>query len=97
MSIPPLIIDIARKSWKWEWERLMQGLAPADSAGNYQRVPSQARNALVPSDQDLDERARNDLPMLIIGRSCPWAHRTWLIYEIKELHNVPLSLCSSKA
>ncbi len=87
MSIPPIIVDAARKSWKWQWERLMQGLAPADSAGNYQRVPSQVKDALIPNQKNLINRSTNDLPMLIIGRSCPWAHRTWLVYEIKELHN----------
>ncbi len=96
MSIPPIIIDVARKSWKWQWNRLMQGLGPADSSGNYQRVPSEAREALIPSQKDLLNRSKDDLPMLIIGRSCPWAHRTWLVYEIKELHN-HLNLLQAKA
>ena len=30
-------------------------------------------------------RASNQMPGLIIGRSCPWAHRAWIIHEIKGL------------
>ncbi len=85
MSIPPIIVSSARKSWKWQWNQLMNGLAPADSNGNYCRKPSQALNAKVPGGTDLLSRSSQNLPVLIIGRSCPWAHRTWLLYELKDL------------
>ncbi len=85
MSIPPAIVAITREAWKWEWNQLMKGLAPADKDGNFKRVPSQKINAIAPIKKDLLNRAKNECPMLIVGRSCPWAHRTWLVYQIREL------------
>ena len=96
MSIPPKIVSTARNCWRWQWEQLMQGLAPADKEGNFTRVPSQKRDAQLINKSDLFNRLNEDLPTLIIGRSCPWAHRTWLIYEIKELNN-SLNLIFAKA
>ncbi len=96
MSIPPKIVSTAKIGWKWQWQQLMKGLAPADKKGNFQRVPSQKRNATIPKEKDLENRIKEDLPILIIGRSCPWAHRIWLIYEIKELKN-NLNLIFAKA
>ncbi len=85
MSIPPTIVASARKAWKWQWNQLMNGLAPSDKEGNYCRKPSQAKEAKTPSRDDLQKREPQELPILIIGRSCPWAHRTWLIYELRNL------------
>ncbi len=96
MSIPPKIVYTVKKGWKWQWLQLMNGLAPADKNGNFQRVPSQKNNAHVPDEKDLENRERKDLPLLIIGRSCPWAHRTWLIYELRGLRD-SLNLCFAKA
>ncbi len=96
MSIPPSIVYAARKSWGWQWNQLMKGLAPADKDGNFKRVPSQKTNAELPETENLFHREKHDLPTLIIGRSCPWAHRTWLVYEIRELKN-SLNLIFAKA
>ncbi|WP_269622297.1 glutathione S-transferase family protein [Prochlorococcus marinus] len=85
MSIPPGIVTTARKGWNWQWNQLMNALAPCDEQGNYVRKPSHALKATIPNKQDLLQRSKNELPLLIIGRSCPWAHRTWLIYELKNL------------
>ena len=41
MTVPPLLVAIARQIWRWQWQRLMDGLAPADSEGNFCRRPSQ--------------------------------------------------------
>ncbi len=85
MSISPAIVSSARKAWKWQWNQLMNGLAPADKDGNYCRKKSQAQKAKPPSKIDLLNRSSQELPILIIGRSCPWAHRTWLLYELRSL------------
>ncbi len=87
MSIPPVIVSSAKKAWRWQWNQLMNGLAPADQDGNYCRKESQAKEAKPPSKIDLLNRNSEELPILIIGRSCPWAHRTWLLYELKNLKN----------
>ena len=85
MSIPPTIVSSARTGWKWQWNQLMNGLAPADKAGNFCRKPSQAQNAILPNPADLLNRSIDEFPILVIGRSCPWAHRTWLMYELRNL------------
>jgi len=87
MSIPPLAVATARRGWNWQWKLLMNGLAPADGEGNYQRPSSQHQKAVVPSKAEIASRSKRHLPHLIIGRSCPWAHRTWLMYELRHLHN----------
>ncbi|KGG13145.1 MULTISPECIES: glutathione S-transferase C-terminal domain-containing protein [Prochlorococcus] len=87
MSIPPTIVAFTRDTWKWEWIQLMKGLAPADKEGNYKRVPSQKNNAHIQHPETLVNRSKNELPFLIIGRSCPWAHRTWLVYILRGLQN----------
>ncbi len=85
MSIPPAIVSSARMGWKWQWNQLMNGLAPADKSGRFCRKPSQAKNAVLPNATDLLNRSPDKFPLLVIGRSCPWAHRTWLMYELRNL------------
>ena len=85
MSIPPVVVCAAKKTWHWEWQQLMNGLAPTDKEGNYQRPISQKKQAQVLLEDDLFNRSSENLPMLVIGRSCPWAHRTWLVYKIRGL------------
>ena len=87
MSIPPIAVATARRGWNWQWNQLMNGLAPADEAGNYRRPPSQHQKAIVPKESELTSRSKKNLPHLIVGRSCPWAHRTWLMYELRVLKN----------
>ncbi len=96
MSIPPIAVAVARSGWNWQWNQLMERLAPADNEGNYNRPPSQHQKAIAPSKQEIKQRSPQNRPYLIIGRSCPWAHRTWLVYELRELHN-SLNLLIAKA
>ena len=79
MSIPPLIVRSVRQGWQWQWRRLMTGLGPADQQGNYLRPTSAPMETVVLDENDLQARDPNHRPRLLIGRSCPWAHRTWLI------------------
>ena len=81
MTLPPLVVRAARGAWHWQWQQLMGGLGPADAEGNYRRPPSPfaARPALPAS---AGEQGRH---VLIVGRSCPWAHRAWLVWALRGL------------
>ena len=96
MSIPPLIVRSVRKGWQWQWQRLMTGLGPADDQGNYQRPDSAPMQTSVPEEEDLQGREPNRRPRLLIGRSCPWAHRTWLMVKLRGLEST-LEVITAKA
>ena len=96
MSIPPLIVRSVRKGWQWQWQRLMTGLGPADDKGNYQRPNSTPMQTSVPEAEDLRERDPDRRPRLLIGRSCPWAHRTWLMVKLRGLED-SLEVMTAKA
>jgi putative glutathione S-transferase len=87
MSIPPLVVRSVRQGWQWQWRRLMTGLGPADDKGNYQRPDSTPMQTSVLEAEDLRERDPDRRPRLLIGRSCPWAHRTWLMVKLRGLDN----------
>jgi putative glutathione S-transferase len=59
----------------------MGGLGPADRQGRYRR-PSGAFTDLPPVPPDATEPGGH---MLIVGRSCPWAHRAWLTWTLRQL------------
>ena len=86
MSIPPIFVKAARQIWNFEWKILMNGLGPSDSKGNYKRPTNLQKQIQIPTKEDLKNRSSNQMPGLIVGKSCPWAHRVWMIYEIKGLH-----------
>jgi len=81
MPIPPLVVHTARCVWHWQWQQLMGGLGPADTEGNYVRPasPFAARPALPANANDPGRH------VLIVGRSCPWAHRAWLVWALRGL------------
>ena len=87
MAIPPSLVKAAKISWHWQWNQLMNGLAPCDTQGNYIRPMSQKLNAIAPDKIAISKRTKDLLPKLIIGRSCPWAHRTWLVFQLRSLGN----------
>jgi putative glutathione S-transferase len=59
----------------------MGGLGPADAQGRYRR-PAGAFTALPPLPEDADRPGGH---VLIVGRSCPWAHRAWLVWTLRHL------------
>jgi putative glutathione S-transferase len=59
----------------------MGGLGPADAQGRYQR-PASPFTTLPPLPQDAGEPGAH---VLIVGRSCPWAHRTALVHCLRQL------------
>ena len=83
MAIPPVVVSTARAGWRWQWQQLMQGLGPADSDGNYRR-PVSPFHALPPLPANAAEPGSH---VLIVGRSCPWAHRAWLVWTLRHLQN----------
>ena len=81
MAIPPAVVATARAGWHWQWLQLMGGLGPADAEGNYTR-PEAAFTELPPLPNDAAEPGAH---VLIVGRSCPWAHRAWLVWTLRQL------------
>jgi putative glutathione S-transferase len=59
----------------------MAGLGPADARGHYRR-PEGAYTSLPPVPSDA---APAQSYGLIVGRSCPWAHRAWLVWTLRGL------------
>ncbi len=81
MAPPAVLVRTARNVWHWQWRQLMGGLGPADDQGRYRR-PAGAFTALPPLPEDAATRAGH---VLIVGRSCPWAHRAWLVWTLRQL------------
>ena len=87
MTTPPIFVKAAREIWNCEWNILMNGLAPSDAKGNYKRPENFQQEIQIPSKEDLTNRVLDQKPYLIVGKSCPWAHRAWIMHEIKGLQD----------
>ena len=74
------LIIFARKFWFWYWKKLMNGFAPSDLHGNYKR-PQVIKDKRNPK---FNPQNISNL-YLLIGSTCPWCHRTLLIYRLKNL------------
>tara|TARA_Y100001968_G_scaffold54065_1_gene45156 strand:- start:786 stop:1763 length:978 start_codon:yes stop_codon:yes gene_type:complete len=85
MTTPPILVKAAKKIWNCEWNIIMNGLAPSDSKGNYKRPGNLQKEINIPTQRDLENRNSEQMPYLIVGKSCPWAHRVWIIHEIQNL------------
>ncbi len=82
MRPPAPVIQAVRQAWHWQWLRLMAGLGPADAEGRYRRpAPAFGEPPPLPAD------AADGGHLLIVGRSCPWAHRAWLVWSLRQLQN----------
>ena len=81
MAIPPAVVASARTGWHWQWLQLMGGLGPADRDGNYRRPPG----AFVAKPKLPRSAGTPGSHVLIVGRSCPWAHRAWLVWQLRQL------------
>lgn len=81
MPVPPLVVTAVRRVWHCQWQQLMGGLGPADTEGNYRR-PAGAFASLPELPAHASEPGSH---VLIVGRSCPWAHRTWLVWTLRQL------------
>jgi putative glutathione S-transferase len=81
MTPPAALVRTARELWRLQWRILMGGLGPADRQGRYQR-PQGAFTDPPPVPEGDDLAAGH---VLIVGRSCPWAHRAWLTWTLRRL------------
>lgn len=81
MAIPAPVVRGVRCAWHWQWQQLMTGLGPCDAEGNYIR-PAGAFTARPALPEPADLQAGH---ALIVGRSCPWAHRAWLLWSLRQL------------
>ncbi|QPN60192.1 glutathione S-transferase C-terminal domain-containing protein [Synechococcus sp. CBW1002] len=81
MRPPAPVVQAVRQVWEWQWRQLMGGLGPADAEGNYRR-PAAAYGQLPPLPPRAGEAGHH---VLIVGRSCPWAHRAWLVWTLRQL------------
>ena len=87
MATPPIFVQAAKKIWNCEWNVLMDRLAPSDSEGNYKRPQKLQQEIYIPNKEDLKKRDLNQIPYLLVGQSCPWAHRAWMMHQIKGLES----------
>ena len=83
MAIPPAVVSAARQGWHWQWLQLMGGLGPADAEGNYTR-PASPFDVKPPLPATAEQEGGH---VLIVGRSCPWAHRAWLVWQLRQLQS----------
>ena len=81
MVIPPFVVTASRRAWRGQWLLLMNGLAPADSGGHFRRRASGFHGQCSAQAEHHGEPRY----VLIVGESCPWAHRTWLVRQLKDL------------
>ena len=73
-------IYLARRFWFWYWMKLMDGFAPSDLDGNYQRpIGLSSYNKL---NQEISDRKNL---FLLIGSTCPWSHRTYILFSLLSL------------
>ncbi len=73
------LINFSKKFWFWFWTKLMNGFAPSDLQGNYRRPSGIIIN------KNYVFEGKNENTYLLVGDSCPWCHRTLLIYKLKNL------------
>ena len=73
------LINFAKRFWFWFWTKLMNGFAPSDLHGNYKRP----KGILV--DKKFAFNNNSEPFYLLVGNSCPWCHRTLLVYQLKNL------------
>lgn len=80
--VPPApLVRAVRHWWHCQWRQLMSGLGPADAGGRYRR-PAGAFLERPPLPADAATAGGHTL---IVGRSCPWAHRTRLVWTLRQL------------
>lgn len=92
MALPPsILIRSVKTIWTTLWRTMMAQMAPIDKEGAYQR-PDSIFCHLIPSEKYPAEAQRY---RLIVGMSCPWAHRTLIVRALKGLDEaIPVTIVS---
>lgn len=96
-SLPPgLLIRLAQGLWKTGWMVMMDQMAPRNAAGEYLRPDSEFRHRLgLAIDAEIPFPAEFQRYHLIVGWSCPWAHRTLIVRSLKGLQDcIPVTIVS---
>ncbi|MEL7332735.1 MAG: glutathione S-transferase C-terminal domain-containing protein [Cyanobacteria bacterium J06560_2] len=77
-ALPPgLIVRTGKFVWNTMWHTMMSQMAPRSKSGEYTRPKSAFRGREITPEAG---RYR-----LIVGMSCPWAHRTLVVRSLKGL------------
>ncbi|MEC4817323.1 MAG: glutathione S-transferase family protein [Scytonema sp. PMC 1069.18] len=94
-SLPPkLIIKLGKFVWTTLWHMMMSKLAPRNTSGEYIRPSSQFRH-FVGTEESNPYQPAPGRYSLIVGLSCPWAHRTLVVRTLKGLEEVlPVTIVS---
>ena len=80
-ALPPgLIVRTGKFVWNTMWHTMMSQMAPRNKSGDYVRPESAFRGREIVPEAN---RYR-----LIVGMSCPWAHRTLVTRALKGLEEV---------
>jgi glutathionyl-hydroquinone reductase len=91
MLPPKRVIQSVQWGWHSLWHVMMAQLAPGDAKGAYQRPDSQFRNWIGADDRTAPPE--RDRYHLIVGISCPWAHRTMIVRALKGLETtIPMEI-----
>ncbi|GAB1541672.1 glutathione S-transferase family protein [Scytonema sp. NUACC21] len=84
-SLPPkLIIKLGKFVWVTLWHMMMSKIAPRNTSGEYIRPSSHFRN-FVSSEENNPYQPVAGRYTLVVGLSCPWAHRTLVVRALKGL------------
>lgn len=79
-ALPPgLIVRTGKFVWNTMWHTMMSQMAPRSESGDYVRPESSFRSREI-----IPEAGRY---RLIVGMSCPWAHRTLVTRVLKGLES----------
>ncbi|KAG7339458.1 iron hydrogenase [Nitzschia inconspicua] len=78
------IVQTAKESWKFLWQRFMTELAPQDQEGNYQRPQYGFSNTLGSIDFPIETGRYH----VYVGNPCPWCHRVRLVVNILGLEDL---------
>ena len=79
-ALPPgLIVRTGKFVWNTLWHTMMSQMAPRNKSGAYVRPQSEFRSRKI--------SAEPQRYFLIVGMSCPWAHRTLVTRALKGLED----------
>ncbi len=79
-ALPPgLIVRTGKFVWNTLWHTMMSQMAPRSTSGDYVRPQSEFRKREI--------KPEPQRYFLIVGMSCPWAHRTLVTRALKGLEN----------
>lgn len=94
-ALPPnLVIKLGRWGWETVWHVMMSQMAPRSKDGAYVRPESAFRDS-VSADSEAKYPAAAGRYRLIVGMSCPWAHRALVVRSLKGLESaIPITVVS---